>query len=55
MKDNEIGEYAECRRKVKTHNIWLDNLKKNLFIHSVDTTQAIWLQNLLHLKKEWNV
>lgn len=27
MKDNEIGEHAECRRKVKTYNLWLGNVK----------------------------
>jgi len=33
MKDDEFGEHAECRRKVKTYNLWLDNLKKKR-IHS---------------------
>jgi hypothetical protein len=28
MKDNEIGEHVECRRKVKKHNLCLDSLKE---------------------------
>jgi len=42
MKNNEIGGHAECRRKVKTYNLWLDKLKKkkSVFIHSVYTTLA---------------
>jgi hypothetical protein len=53
MKDNEIGEHAECRRKVKKNTtfVWT-TLKKSVFIHSVDTTRALWLQNLLRLEKE---